>query len=90
MVVMCDINYFPENEKHVAEDQGKIDGLKDELRDKSARVNELEVSLEKSEEIFLLFVGTASYEYFCKAVSRALHLTNSSNRYSQHFISRRT
>ena len=34
---------FVENERHVAEDQGKIDGLKDELRDKSARVNELEV-----------------------------------------------
>ena len=32
-----------ENEKHVAEDQSKIDSLKSELRDKSHRVNELEV-----------------------------------------------
>lgn len=37
-------NDISENEKHVAEDQGKIDGLKEELRDKTARVNELEVN----------------------------------------------
>lgn len=35
-----------ENEKRVSEDQNKIDSLKEELRDKSARVNELEVKIQ--------------------------------------------
>ncbi|XP_052792413.1 centriole and centriolar satellite protein OFD1-like isoform X1 [Mya arenaria] len=36
-----------EGERRVAEDQGKIDSLKEEVRDKSARVNELETLLQE-------------------------------------------
>jgi len=32
-----------EGERRVGEDQGKMDGLKEELRDRTQRVNELEV-----------------------------------------------
>ncbi|XP_052283007.1 centriole and centriolar satellite protein OFD1-like [Dreissena polymorpha] len=36
-----------ENEKRIGEDQSKIDSLKEEVRDKSARVNELEAHLQE-------------------------------------------
>lgn len=37
-----------ENEKRVSEDQNKIESLKEDLRDKSARVNELETLLQEA------------------------------------------
>ena len=42
----------------MAEDQGKIDGLKEEVRDKTARVNELEVG---QKTLSLKYMQTAKY-----------------------------
>ncbi|XP_053399903.1 centriole and centriolar satellite protein ofd1-like [Mercenaria mercenaria] len=56
-----------ENEKRVSEDQGKIESMKEELRDKTSRVNELETLLQEARH---KEVGATKHNEFLNAKLR--------------------
>ena len=56
-LVLC----ITEGERRVAEDQNKIDSLKEDVRDKTARVNELEVYNVDFDHCYLMYMHLANY-----------------------------